>query len=194
MALALRQQLRAAMAADVVEGAHPAVVVAHGEDRIAGERARHVVARRLQPLGPGEQHPVPGEDLLALALVERRVAVVAGRAGSSRSRGGWSWMSLDWSPMNQCESVSESSDPSPARGEGRRCRSPIGRYIGTLTSGSSGRACRACAGARPIRAAGRRRRRPSGRTAGRPSRRPPWAGSRAPGPSTGPRPAPRRRG
>ena len=44
MACGLGQERGAAMAADVVECAHLAVVVANGEDRIAGDRAGDVVA------------------------------------------------------------------------------------------------------------------------------------------------------
>ena len=78
MAGAVGEELRAAMTADIVEGADFPVVVADPENRIAGDSSGHRVAWIGQPLGPRKQHPVLRENLAPLALELRGIAIGAG--------------------------------------------------------------------------------------------------------------------
>ena len=74
-AAAVLHQRSGAMAADIVEGAHRAVLAADGHDGVAGKGRREVVARPRQLAFMGEQLPAAREDLTAFGLVNARVAI-----------------------------------------------------------------------------------------------------------------------
>ena len=67
------------MAADIVKGAENAVAVPDGEDAIAGDLRRHIVARRFKLRLPADPLPFPGEDLAPLLLVDVGGVVPFGR-------------------------------------------------------------------------------------------------------------------
>jgi hypothetical protein len=64
---------RATVRAAVVEHLHPAVLVAHQNDRIQPQRTRHVIAGVRDLALQAHEHPGPGEDALHLQLEQRLV-------------------------------------------------------------------------------------------------------------------------
>ena len=83
-ALDVVEELRAAVAADVVEGAQLAGVVAHDEDRLARDVAHDVVAGVRDLLGAPDADPLAPPDLLALVLPDLGARVVG--AAERRTR------------------------------------------------------------------------------------------------------------
>ena len=81
-------ELEAPVAAHVVEGADPALRVAHQQHRPAGHGDRRRVAGSRQLVRKAGEHPRPGEDPLPLQREERIARVGRGRqAGGHRARG-----------------------------------------------------------------------------------------------------------
>ena len=75
LTLAIRRQLRAAVTADVVEGAHHTVIVAQDQHgRLADVQGHHVAGLRHIRLLTDED-PVAGEDQLQIGTVDRLVRV-----------------------------------------------------------------------------------------------------------------------
>jgi hypothetical protein len=87
-------QLQAAVAADIVEGPQLTLLAAHQDDRAAGHRDRHDVARRRQLVGKARKRPAAGEDPVLLELQEPRAGIgfrrqaVFHRPGGLESRQG----------------------------------------------------------------------------------------------------------
>ena len=145
--------LRAAVPADIVEAAHPTVGRRARRTRDSRRSCRaHSRPGRLEPLGPGEQHPVAGEDLLALALEQGRVAVPRGRHGPGigwsgdliRSQG--SIVRLSFDRRGRAGRAAADGPPIPA--SARRRRRPSGR-----SAGRPSRRPRAAAASEPLPAA-----------------------------------------
>ncbi len=63
-------QLQAAMPAHIVEGAQPAVLATHQDDRATSHRNRHYIARRRQFVRETAQRPTAGENPVLLELEE----------------------------------------------------------------------------------------------------------------------------
>ncbi len=74
-AFLLRQQDRAAMAADIVEAAQRAVLAAQNDDRPADDLGGSPSTRCLEPRLRSEEQPVPAEDGGALAAGDRGIDV-----------------------------------------------------------------------------------------------------------------------
>src|SRR5258708_36733893 len=79
------QYRRAAVPADIVEGANLALAVAQENERHAGRVDRHGVAGVGDLVGESDADPVPAENELALESEERRNGI-----GRRRTRGGTS--------------------------------------------------------------------------------------------------------
>ena len=74
------------VAADVVEGAHPVVLVTHHQEGLMGKIAREIVPHRLQLFHSPHRLPVVAKDRLILQFLD---------AGVEIPGTGWGWRFLD---------------------------------------------------------------------------------------------------
>ena len=83
LARAVVHQARAAVGADVVEGAQHAVHAACHDDVLIDHRGRDVAAGLRDLRGMGREQPIAIEDLLLLLREDRRVVIVVARQGAA---------------------------------------------------------------------------------------------------------------